>query len=293
MIFMALARKMKTISLFLLAFTLLVFGSTRSHGQKMRAEDVVAKHLEALGTPESRAAVKTMILVGNGAAKYLSTADLSADGRVVIASEGPKFFLGINLEGNSKRFADELFTFDGSNADAALPRQGQRSNLGSFVQSNKLMIDQGLFGGALSTGWLLLNPVEGKGKLSFAGIKKIDGRELYSLDYTKKGGGDIEVTLYFDKATFQHVRTEYRRISSAGIGARPETSSQYIETRFKVIEEFGEFRPESGLMLPHSYRIVYSASGQSGTVESEWKFILSEFAANQKFDSSTFRPAGK
>ncbi len=116
---------------------------------------------------------------------------------------------------------------------------------------------------------------------------------MYALDYSKKGGGDVEVTLYFDKDTFRHVRTEYRRMSSAGIGVKPETSSQYNETRFKIIEEFGDHRAEAGLMLPHSYRIVYSSSGQAGTVEVEWKFALSEFAVNQKFDAATFKAPGK
>lgn len=284
---------MKPIKVIFSSLVLIAAGVGLATAQKLNTEDVVAKNLESIGTPEARAAVKNMIAVGNGTSKYLSTADLSADGRIVFASDGPKFFLGINLNGTSNRFADELFTFDGESSNAALPRQGQRSNLGSFVQSNRMMIDQGLMGGELSTGWLLANLANNKGKLSFAGTKKIDGKELYALDYSKKGGGDVEVTLYFDKDTFRHVRTEYRRMSSAGIGVRPETSSQYIETRFKVIEEFGDHRAEAGLILPHSYRIVYSSSGQSGTVEIEWKFALNEFAVNQKFDPATFKSPGK
>lgn len=260
--------------------------------QKIKAEDVIAKHLDSIGTAEARAAARNMIVVGAGTSKYLSTADISSDGRIVIASEGPKFFLGINLTLTSNRFADELFTFDGENGGAAIPRQGRRSNLGTFVQANKMMIDQGLFGGELSIGWVMENISANKGKLAFAGIKKIDGNEMYALDYTRKGGGDIDVTLYFDKATFRHVRTEYKRMSSAGIGVRPETSSQYIETRFKIVEEFGDHRAEAGLMLPHSYRIFYSVSGQSGTVETEWKFALTEFATNQKFDPATFKAPG-
>ncbi|MEP6944515.1 MAG: hypothetical protein ABJA02_01260 [Acidobacteriota bacterium] len=271
------------------AVVILIAATTLLSAQKLKAEDVIAKHLESIGTAEARAATKNMIAVGTGTSKYLSTADLSADGRIVIASEGPKFFLGINLTATSTRFADELFTFDGENGGAASPRQGQRSNLGTFVQANKMMIDQGLFGGELSTGWVMENISENKGKIAYAGIKKIDGTEMYALDYSKKGGGDIEVTLYFDKSNFRHLRTEYKRMSSAGIGSKPEYSSQYIETRFKIIEEFGDHRPEGGLTLPHSYRIVYSSSGQSGTVEAEWKFAMSEFAKNQKFDPSTFK----
>src|SRR4051812_16105848 len=79
--------------------------------QKLKVEDVIAKNLDSIGTAEARAAIKNIISVGNGGAKFLSTADLKAEGRVVIASEGPKFFLGINLNSQSNRFADEFYTF--------------------------------------------------------------------------------------------------------------------------------------------------------------------------------------
>ncbi len=155
---------MKPIKLIFSVLILVAASVEFASAQKLKAEDVVAKHVESLGTAEARSAVKNMIAVGNGASKYLSTADLSSDGRLVIASDGPKFFMGINLNGTSNRFADELFTFDGESSNAALPRQGQRSNLGSFVQSNRMMIDQGLMGGELSTGWLLANLANNKGK---------------------------------------------------------------------------------------------------------------------------------
>ncbi|HQX56882.1 MAG TPA: hypothetical protein PLP07_13215 [Pyrinomonadaceae bacterium] len=259
------------------------------NAQKLKPEEVAAKNLESIGTPEARAAAKTLIAVGTGTAKFLSNADLQSNGRIVIASEGTKFFLGINLESTSNRFADELYTFDGSNSSVGLPRQGNRSALGNFVQSNKMTLEQGLLGGSLSTAWVIANIAENKGKLSFDGTKKIDGKEAYVLGYSKKGGGDVDVSLYFDKDTFRHVRTEYKRMSSAGIGLRPEDSTKYDETRFKIIEEFGDFRAESGLTLPHTYRIVYSTSGQRGTTEIEWKFTLTEFAANQKLEASTFK----
>lgn len=280
---------MKYMKMFLAAAALTVAITAIVPAQKMKPEDVAAKNLESIGSSEARSAAKNMIVVGNGTAKYLTSADLQANGRMVIASEGVKFFMGINLESATNRFADELYTFDGENAGAALPRQGTRSALGSFVQSNKMTIDQGLFGGSLSTAWVMANLSGNKGKLSFDGIKKIDGKEVYVVGYSKKGGGDVDVSLYFDKETFRHVRTEYKRMSSAGIGLRPEDSSKYDETRFKVTEEFGDFRAEMGLTLPHTYRIVYSSSGQRGTTEIEWKFTINEFAANQKLDATTFK----
>lgn len=284
---------MDTFKIVLVAVVLMLCWSTLVPAQKLTVDEVIARNLESLGTPEARAAVKTFIAVGNGTSKYLSSPDLVANGRIVIASEGKKFFYGISLSSTSNRFGDEIYTFDGDVSGAALPRQGERTTLGNFVQSNKMLIDQGLLGGELSTSWLIANVAGNKGKISYAGIKKLDGKEMYVLEYSKKGGGDVDVSLYFDKASFRHVRTEYKRISSAGIGLRPEESSQLNETRFKIVEEFGDHRAEAGLMLPHTYRLVYSATGQRGTLEIEWKFELNEFAANQKFDPATFKAPGK
>lgn len=280
---------MKIMRSMLAAFVLTVTAVSFASAQKLKAEDVVARNLESIGTPEARAAAKSLIAVGNGTAKFLSNADLQSPGRIVIASEGTKFFFGINLESTTNRFADELYTFDGNTSSVGLPRQGNRSALGLFVQSNKMTIEQGLLGGTLSTAWVIANISENKGKLSFDGLKKVDGKEAYVLGYSKKGGGDVDVSLYFDKETFRHIRTEYKRMSSAGIGLRPEDSTKYDETRFKLVEEFGDFRAESGLTLPHSYRIVYSTSGQRGTTEIEWKFTLNEFSANQKLEPTTFK----
>ncbi len=280
---------MKIMRSMLAAFVLTVTAVSFASAQKLKAEDVVARNLESIGTPEARAAAKSLIAVGNGTAKFLSNADLQSPGRIVIASEGTKFFFGINLESTTNRFADELYTFDGNTSSVGLPRQGNRSALGLFVQSNKMTIEQGLLGGTLSTAWVIANISENKGKLSFDGLKKVDGKEAYVLGYSKKGGGDVDVSLYFDKDTFRHIRTEYKRMSSAGIGLRPEDSTKYDETRFKLVEEFGDFRAESGLTLPHSYRIVYSTSGQRGTTEIEWKFTLNEFSANQKLEPTTFK----
>lgn len=284
---------MRSSRIFLSALVLTLLSVSMVSAQKLKAEDVITKHLESIGTAEARVAAKNIIAVGPGTSKFLSSADLQATGRIVLASEGVKLFLGINLESPSNRFADELYTFDGKSGSAATPRQGKRSPLGEFVQSNRMTIEQGILGGTLSTGWVMANVASNKGKVSLEGEKKIDGKDTYVLGYSKKGGGDVNVSLYFDKETFRHVRTEYNRISSAGIGLRPEDSSKFDETRLSVTEEYSDYRAEGGLTLPHTYRIVYSSSGQRGTLEIEWKFTLNEFAFNQKLDANTFSPPSR
>ena len=116
----------------------------------------------------------------------------------------------------------------------------------------------------------------------------MDGKEYYVLDYSPRGGSDVDITLFFEKDTFRHARSEYKRTSSAGIGKSPNQSSGFDETRIKIVEVYGDFRAEKGLMLPHTYKFTYTEIGQRGTREVEWAFSLNEFAFDQPLDDKTF-----
>lgn len=272
-----------------LAIMFLVGGNAFS--QKLKPEEILAKHLDAIAPAEVRAGAKTLISVGNGTSKFTSQKDITLQGRLVLASDNAKSFLGMNM--NSSEYRGETFAYNGKDLFVGFASNGARSVFGNFVQSNGAIVTEGLMGGVLSTGWALTRLETSKAKLSGGGVKKINGQELYALEYSKKGGGDIDVVLFFDKETFRHVRTEYKRMSSAGIGSRPEQSSGFNETRFMLVEEFNDFKAESGLMLPHSYRVFYSVTGGQGTTGIEWKFDLTEFAVNQKLDSATFETPTK
>jgi len=60
------------------------------------------------------------------------------------------------------------------------------------------------------------------------------------------------------------------------------------ERRYKLVEEFSLFRVESGLNLPHIYRIEFAADTQSGTFLAEWTATLTQFAFNQPIDPAAF-----
>ncbi|HEV7644168.1 MAG TPA: hypothetical protein VGO50_09530 [Pyrinomonadaceae bacterium] len=267
----------------LAVFMTLIFFSLPVCAQKMTANDVVAKHLDSIGTAETRAGVQNVVLVGEVTQKYIAPKDLDLSGRAVLASAGPKNFFGISLSSRGS----EQYIFDGKKAKINLVQSGQRSVLANFLQSNDLLIEDGLLSGTLSSSWALANLAGSKSKLSFNGIRKINEKEAYAIGYSRKGG-DLTITLFFDKETFRHIRTEYSRIFAAAIGVAPEDASKLSETRIKMTEDFSDFREEKGLTLPHSYRILYSATGQRGTSEVEWAFTFATFAFNQKLDDQTF-----
>lgn len=264
---------------------LLLIASVPVLAQKLKPEEIIAKHLDSIGTTEARAAAKSRMVVGEVVITFVTKKNQLTQGRVVMASEGKKGLIGMTLNAND--YTNEKFVTDGNKASVGYAYMNRRSPLGDFAAANDMMLSHGLLGGTLSTAWPLLDTAGGKGKISGGGIKKIDGKEVYALSYSAKGGS-ADVTLYFDKETFRHVRTEYKTVQSAGIGLTPNQSSGYDETRVKLVEDFSDFRDEKGLMMPHSYKITYTNSGQGGTSELEWALILSSFTFNPKLDPTTF-----
>ncbi len=271
----------KSAVLFVLFIELL---SASVFAQKMKAEDILAKHLDSIGTAEVRSKNTSRVIVGEAAVNFISPKNLPAKGRIVMASAGMKNFWGLNL--NAVDYPFEKFSYDGKKVKAAYVRVGQRSPLGNFILSNNMLMEESMLGGTLSTSWVLINPSEQKLKISFDGTKKIDGKETYVLGYSPKG--DVNVQFYFDKETFRHVRTQYNRIFSAAAGLTPETSSRQNETRLKVTENFSDYKEESGMTLPHKYDLQYSVSGTRGATEIEWNFVISGFLFNQPLEESTF-----
>jgi len=60
------------------------------------------------------------------------------------------------------------------------------------------------------------------------------------------------------------------------------------ESRYRLIEEFSDFKPEQGLTLPHKYKIEFSADTQSGTFQADWTLTLTTFAFNEKIDPAAY-----
>ena len=275
---------MKKFQILAVSTLFLLVLSVSAFAQKMKPEEILAKHLDSIGTSEVRTANKNRIIVGDADIKFITQKSIPVIGRIVLASAGEKSFFGV--VSNSTNYPSEKFSFDGKKTKVSFVKDGNRSVLGNFVLSNGVLLEESLFGGTLSTSWALLDMGNKKAKLTSEGTKKIDGKEVYALGYAAKS--DVTITLYFDKETFRHVRSEYKRTASAAIGTSPDQSVRFNETRFKVTEDFSDFKTEKGITLPHNYRINYSIIGQNGTTEIQWNFILNEFAFNQNLAVGTF-----
>lgn len=286
-------RRMQLLAMFLIV--VLSFGAVAAPAaaQKMKPEEVVARHLAAIGTPEAIAAAKSRIASGDAKAISRSTSVRDITGVAQLASEGDKVVLAMIF--NSTGYPYEKAGFDGNNMTVALwETTGKRSALGDFFVSKEGVFKQGLIGGVLSSAWPLLNLAAREAKLSYSGTKKVNDRPAHELKFSPKKGSDMQISLFFDAETFQHVRTEYSYSVSARMGARPggileaptDTGSQTMN-RYKLVEDFSDFSAVSGLTLPRTYKLFLTVDTQRQLLL-EWVVNFKQFDFNQPIDAQAF-----
>ncbi|HEV2668714.1 MAG TPA: hypothetical protein VG324_27605 [Blastocatellia bacterium] len=232
--------------------------------KKLTPEELIARHLDSIGTAEARSKASTR--VASGETKFIARLGGSAnvDGDGMMVSSGAKLRFGIRLPLND--YPGEDMAFDGARAATGLLPQGRRSHLSAFLSSQSLPLKEGLIGGTLSTAWPLLRLDQTQPKLDYRGLKKVDGRQLHEVGYRpRKGAGDLKVSLFFDPETFRHVRTRYSFEVGASIGTR-ENSNMNTESYYSLTEDFDDFRAIEGLTLPHKYKLQLSVQGNSAAV---------------------------
>lgn len=265
-----------------LLLLLFFLSATALDNEKMTAEEVIARHLKALG----KIGQKNRVISGACSFNLQMKSAGAATGLAVLASEGKKSLIGMAF--NLQDYPQEKIGYDGKRIYVAYTLPGRRSFFGTFLLSNDLLMREGLMTGTLSTGWALLEQSERKAKIEYAGKKKIDGRELYILNYQPQSPSDVKIRLYFDTKSFYHVRSEYEQVIAAQLAATPELSSKQRETRIKMVEEFSEFQSEGGSLLPHHYRIVLRREGTNLGSEVEYNLILEKYSYDQDIDPTSF-----
>lgn len=255
---------------------------------KIKAEDVVAKHLESLGPQAARDAAKTRVVGGTSRAIFKARSTSGAiDGQVVIASDDNKVVLGMKFD--APNYPGERFGFDGKKFTVGYIQPGVRSQIGEFAKANGEIFKEGLVGGTLTSAWPLLNLSERKAKVEYAGTDKVNDRLVHKLKYYPSKGSGVKITLYFDAETFQHVRSQYELVIGARLGSGgPESSASQQETRFKIIEDFGDYKEEGKLKLPHSYKLQLEINKTGGGSLDRWEMTLDQFAFDQEIDERMF-----
>ncbi|MEO6392998.1 MAG: hypothetical protein ABIP75_14210 [Pyrinomonadaceae bacterium] len=271
-----------------LLFTAVAVAPARSRDekQKLTVEEVVAKHLAALGTPEARAAVKSQLALGNVISTLKLSGGGSINGSAVMASTSNHNLMGFIY--NRGNYLSERMAFDGKKLTTGESSPGTYPRIARYFKEFESPMRDGPLGGVLSTAWPLLDLAERKPKLKYNGTKKIDGRETYMLRFEGKNSGGLVTTLYFDAQTFRHVRTEYeRRKSQLGVTQAGQTQQQG-DGLIKLTEWFSDFAVENGLDLPHTYKIELSIELQNERWLQTWDVSLSKFVFNKEMVDAEF-----
>jgi hypothetical protein len=263
--------------------------ATAAAEDKMKAEDLVARHLESIGPAGARSGVQTLVAAGSSRAliKARTATNASIDGTVVLASKEDKSVFGMAFP--SPNYTGEKFGFDGKKFTVGYLRPGVRSTLGSFLLIHGEVFKEGLIGGTLSTAWALANLAERKAKLEYGGAAKIGDLAVHKLRYSPNKGSDLQITLFFDANNFRHVRTQYDRVAGARLSAGGvDSQAGQRAPRYRMIEDFSDFRQEGKLTLPHGYKLVLEIENTAGTSTNTWEMSFSQFAFNEDLEDSGF-----
>lgn len=266
-------------------------------GPKLKPEEVVAKHLDSIGTAEARAAIKSLLATGTATMKVIAGGAGEMQGFANLLSNEQQ--LQIHMPFKHPNYVGEFYQFDGKKYSDDQVNPNVRSRLGSFIHSQSQIVGEGLLGGTLTTAWALYDVPGRQAKLSYDGLKKVSGAELHQLTYRmKKGGGDLSVQIYFEPETFRHVRTVYRLSQRAAQGPSETESARQQESRYYLEENFSNFSTVDGLTLPTRWKIQFSSEFTSqGVPQSsilEWDVVLQKIVNNSPVAKSEFnKPTAK
>lgn len=313
------ARKIAAVTT--LAFAWFAFGLTRqamAANAPASAEELISQHLDSIASPAVRAGLKNRVVQGPVEYRILVGGAGTLEGKAVLVSEGDKLQFMMKLQNNL--YHGEQFIFDGNKDKVAFSTaQLSRSPVGNFVFVQDAVIREGLIGGTLSTAWPLLDLDGRKAKLSFEGLKKIDGEEVYALRYQPHKRSDLEITLYFDPQTYRHVETIYKYTTSesfanfapstevgvpgtpasAGGSATPtntrtggtaETAAaRQVPNRYVLQEKFSDFKTIDGVTLPTHEDMQFMQQLQNGrTILWDWDLKGLDIANNPGVSAANF-----
>ena len=245
---------------------------------KITTDELIAKHLASLGTPEARAAAHSCGV--DGATRYVVTLGGAGqvEGSLKLGSDGRKMRLVMRF--STPYYMGEDFVSDGSKVNIAPIISGKQTILSAFFLRRTELLQEGLFGGTLTSAWPLLDLKAMKPNLRYTGLHKVDGRDLHELIYEpRKSAGDVHIRLYFEPDTFRHVMTVYdgrglvSKQQTVSTTARSASGIVADEVREILTERFSDFTTVDGVVVPTTWSINL-ANDSSNSSEMRWNVLV-------------------
>jgi len=258
-------------------------------GSDIKPEDLVAKHLDSIGSLQSRSGLKSRVVQGAATYRILVGGTGAIDGKYVFASEGPKsnYLFKINTSG----YRGEQFIWDGNKISVAgTYADKSRSEFGDFLLGQDIAVRENLLGGVWSSEWPLFDVSGRKAKLHYEGLKKIDGQEFLVLRYQPKRNSDLDIALYFSPETYRHVMTTYKATRAAGLGRTEVETARKQSTLYVIEERFSDFQTTDGLTLPTHYDLRFTEELDNGFTKAvEWEVKAMSIMNNISINAQSFQ----
>ena len=255
---------------------------------KLTPEEVIQRHLESVAPAETLAARTSLKAEGQVLFEVVVGGQGQLQGPSTFICDGKKVRMSMGFDVND--YPGEDVSFTGTAVEVGWIQPGVRSAMGQFFFQFDEILREGLFGGALSTGWSLLHLESLQPKLKYEGLKKLDGKTYHTIRYQRRKGTDVQTNLYFEPETFQHVHTVYKvRISSPIIANNSGASASQPETWYTLQESFANFRDVRGVNLPTTWTLEFSKEiGRTGSVL-RFSTQYTSMLPNAKLEAAEFK----
>ncbi|MFZ0428331.1 MAG: hypothetical protein WAO20_09455 [Acidobacteriota bacterium] len=265
-----------------------VSGFRARDDEKLTVDELIEKHLASIASPDRLAERHSFALKGQVIFRITIGGSGGSGGMAQIVSKDKAY--NILFKFDSTAYQGEHFVTDGKKARALYSVTNQRNPMAEFLQSQRGLLTEGLFGGTLTTAWALLDVPGRKPRLKYRGIQEVDGRQLYELDYrVRHGNTDSKNRLYFEPETFRHVLSIYEVTIPAPMGANPTDSSRQRTSRFTLEERFAYFREFDGFTVPAAWTVEFSQLTGSGNLTMQWESRFTQSAVNMQVPPNLFQ----
>jgi len=274
---------MRTALLLILTASLACFAKD----PEFKAEDVVARHLDSIGTAQARAAARSRLAQGTCGMNVIVGGGGGLSGDALLVSLDRK--ANLTLKFPSTQYPGEQFVVDGNRVAVAQTGPNTRSSLGDFVYRHNEILKEGLLGGTLFTSWSLLDLPSRQPRLKYEGLKRVNDRQLHVIRYQpRKSSDEFSILLYFEPGTFRHVMTAYSYTVPASMSMRqtaerrrPDAHADQV--RYRLEESFSDFRTVDGLTLPRSWKLRYTVEPADTSIL-DWQINLTRVVHNTVVD---------
>jgi len=253
--------------------------------QKLKPEELIAKHLDSIGTPDARKAVSSRTTSGTVQVSFRVGGSGTLNGKANILSQTNLVRLGFGF--GAIEYPGEQVAFDGSKVTAGMMSPGNYPPFSGFVYEHDFLLKEGLLFGSLSTAWGLYDIASKKARLDSTGVKKVDGKQLYELKYNSRNSrANVQAWFYFEPETFRHVRSQFKLEVPASRMANISDSAELV--RYQIVERFDEFKQVDGLTLPHSHNLEFTVDAPRGGILTTWTHNIERITHGESLNRELF-----